>query len=80
MKAITEELLIQYGFEVSDVKNKSIIKTYSKNTFMVVVEKDGSFYYTYMGFEYPLENEEDLQKIYFEARRERLEQPSLQEA
>ena len=72
MKTMSEELLIQYGFEVSDVKNKSIIKTYSKNNFVVVMEKDGSFYYSNVGIEYPLKNEDDLQKIYFEARREKL--------
>jgi hypothetical protein len=38
----------------------------------VVEEQDGAFYYSYMGFEYPLKNEDDLQKIYFEARREKL--------
>ncbi len=72
MKAITEELLIQYGFKVNAVKQKGIIKTFSKNSFIVVMEHDGSFYYAYLGIEYPLKNEDDLQKIYFEARREKL--------
>jgi len=72
MKTLTEELLVEYGFELGEEKNKHIIKTYSKNKFVVVEEQDGTFYYSYMGFEYPLKNEDDLQKIYFEVRREKL--------
>jgi hypothetical protein len=72
MKAMSEELLIQYGFESIEVKQKGIIKTFSKNNFVVVMEQDDSFYYSYIGIEYPLKNEDDLQKIYFEARREKL--------
>jgi len=77
MKTITEELLFEYGFELSEVKDKSKLRKYSKNNFVVVMERDGSFYYTYLDIEYPLKDEDDLQKIYFEARREKLSAVSL---
>ena len=77
MKTITEELLFEYGFELSEVKDKSKLRKYSKNNSVVVMERDGSFYYTYLDIEYPLKDEDDLQKIYFEARREKLSAVSL---
>jgi hypothetical protein len=73
MKKITVDMLINYGFELSEVKKKNVIKTYSKDNFVISVEQDGSFYYVNMGFEYPLKDEEDLKRIYFEARREKLQ-------
>jgi len=77
MKAVSEELLVQYGFESIEVKQKGIIKTFLKNNFVVVMEQDGLFYYSNVGIEYPLKNEDDLQKIYLEALREKLTDDNL---
>jgi hypothetical protein len=73
MIGFDEKLLVKYGFEINKKKNNPDNVVYAKDKFEVAIKSDGVCYYTNMGFDYPLKNEEDLLKIYFEVRREKLQ-------
>lgn len=67
---MSEKLLLQYGFELSNIE--SIYKTYVKDGFYIIEKPDESYWYSNMGFDYPIKSEDDLKKIYFEVRRKKL--------
>jgi putative heme iron utilization protein len=72
MKLLSIDLLAEYGFKVNEVKTTKDITVLTRDKFDIVVKSDGSFYYSNMGFDYPLNDLAALRKIYKEVRREDL--------
>ncbi|MCC6448433.1 MAG: hypothetical protein IT215_07095 [Chitinophagaceae bacterium] len=71
MKLLSEDLLKEYGFIENSEKSKPHIKIFTRNKIDITVKVDG-FFYTNMGFDYPLKDSAALRKIYKELRNEEL--------
>jgi hypothetical protein len=71
MKLLTKELLTEYGFEENELKSINALEVFSKDKVDIII-KDGQFYYSNMGFDYPLKDLAALKKVYKELRREDL--------
>ena len=71
MKLLTRELLEEYGFTLNRRKTTPEKTVLTKDNFDVVIKSDG-IYYSNMGFDYPLKDNDILRKMYFEVRREKL--------
>ena len=67
MKLLTKNLLKEYGFIAKD---SDTIMT--KDKFNVVIKNGGNFYYSNMGFDYPLPDIASLRKLYKEVKGEEL--------
>jgi len=72
MKLLSEDQLKEYGFiEKPQIGNRVIIKIMTRDNIDIVIKEDG-FYYTNMGFDYPLKDTAGLRKLYKELRSEEL--------
>ncbi|MES2514984.1 MAG: hypothetical protein V4580_12605 [Bacteroidota bacterium] len=74
MKLITENILLEFGFiENRSKKIKNATKVLSRDNIDIAVKEDG-FYYSNMGFDYPLKDTSALRKLYKEIKSEDLKQ------
>lgn len=71
MKLLSREVLQEYGFVENPDKTSVENVVLTRDKFDVVI-KGGAFYYSNMGFDYPLKDLAGLRKLYKEARREEL--------
>ncbi|MEO6302766.1 MAG: hypothetical protein ABIP51_06305 [Bacteroidia bacterium] len=69
---LNKEIIEAYGFKKVEVKSKSRIQVFTFNKVDIVLSDDGSVYYSNLGFDYILKDEEALKKLYKELRREEL--------
>lgn len=65
MKLLTEDLLKEYGFVHNVEKSNPHVKVMSREKIDIAIRNDG-IYYTNMGFDYPLRDNEALRKLYKE--------------
>lgn len=72
MKLLCEQLLSEYGFFENKEKTTRFVKTYTRDRMDISLKEDGSYYYSNMGFDYPLKDLAGLRKLYKELRREEL--------
>jgi hypothetical protein len=72
MKLLSEDLLLEYGFSENKEKTNSFGKVLTREKLDVILKNDGAFYYSNMGFDYPLKDLAALRKLYKEIRREDL--------
>ncbi|MBC7696222.1 MAG: hypothetical protein H7141_12330 [Burkholderiales bacterium] len=72
MKLLSEDLLSEYGFLENKEKTTSSIKVFTKNNLDIILKDDNTFYYSNMGFDYPLRDTAALRKLYKEVRSEEL--------
>jgi hypothetical protein len=68
MKLINKDILTEYGFVQNEAKsiNNKIVMTRDKMD--VVINSDGTIWFSNMGFDYPLKDLSALRKIYKEVR------------
>lgn len=68
MKLINKDILTEYGFVQDEAKssNNKIVMTREKMD--VVINTDGTIWYSNMGFDYPLKDLASLRKVYKEVR------------
>ena len=71
-KKLNQEIIEAYGFKKVEEKSKDCIQVFTFNKVDLVLSDDGSVYYSNMGFDYMLKDEDDLKKLYKELRREEL--------
>ncbi len=71
MKLLSREVLQEYGFTENLTKTSVEIEVFTRDKIDIVI-KEGSFYYSNMGFDYPLKDLTALRKIYKELRRDEL--------
>ena len=72
MKLLTKNILIEFGFVENELKTKNNATVMTRDKVDIVIKDDGSFYYSNMGFDYPLKDLAALRKLYKELRREEL--------
>ena len=72
MKLLCDQLLSEYGFFENKEKTTRFVKIFSRDRLDIILKDDGSFYYSNMGFDYPLKDLTGLRKLYKELRREEL--------
>ena len=72
MKLLTKDILIEFGFVENELKTKNNATVMTRDRIDIVMKDDGSFYYSNMGFDYPLKDLAGLRKLYKELRREEL--------
>lgn len=71
MKLLSKDVLIEFGFSENVEKTNSWIEVMSKDNFDIII-KDGGFYYSYLGIDYPLKDLAGLRKFYKESRKQEL--------
>lgn len=72
MKLLSEDLLSEYGFSENKEKTTRFVKVYTRDKLDIVLKEDGTFYYSNLGFDYPLRDIATLRKLYKEVRSEEL--------
>jgi hypothetical protein len=65
MKLLSEDLLKEYGFVEDTTKSNQNIKIFSRDKLEIVL-KENAFYYSNLGFDYPLNDLAALRKLYKE--------------
>ena len=72
MKLLSEDLLSEYGFTINEERTTRFVKVFTRDKLEIVLKEDGAFYYSNLGFDYPLRELAALRKLYKEIRREEL--------
>ena len=72
MKLLSKDLLIEFGFIENNEKIKSDCIVMTRDKMDIVINDNGSIYYSNMGFDYPLRDTASLKKIYKEVKSEEL--------
>ena len=72
MKLLNKDILIEFGFIENNEKTKLDCTVMTKDKMDIVVNNNGSIYYSNMGFDYPLRDTASLRKIFKEVRSEEL--------
>lgn len=72
MKLLNKDILIEFGFIENNEKIKLDCVVMTKDKMDIVVNNNGSIYYSNMGFDYPLRDTASLRKIFKEVRSEEL--------
>jgi hypothetical protein len=72
MKLLSKDLLLEYGFQENKSKSNKVNLIMTKDKFDIVIKTDGTFYYSNMGFDYPIKDLSALRKLYKEVKREDL--------
>lgn len=67
MKLLSEDLLKEYGFIENTTKSSTSMKIMTRDNLEIVI-KNGSFYYSNIGIDYPLKDIASLRKLYKETR------------
>lgn len=67
MKLLSEDLLKEYGFIEKTTKSSTSMKIMTRDNLEIVI-KNGSFYYSNTGIDYPLKDIASLRKLYKETR------------
>ncbi|WP_317897771.1 hypothetical protein [Aurantibacillus circumpalustris] len=67
MKLLSKDILLEYGFSENELKTSIKIEVMTRDNFDIVI-KDGQFYYSNLGIDYPLKDLAGLRKFYKEAR------------
>ncbi len=65
MKLLSEDLLKEFGFFEDKAKSSSKVKIFSRDKLEIVL-KNELFYYSNLGFDYPLRDIAALRKLYKE--------------
>jgi predicted solute-binding protein len=71
MKLLSKEVLQEYGFIENPDKTTIELEVLTRDKIDIVI-KQGDFYYSNMGFDYPIKDVTALRKLYKELRREDL--------
>lgn len=71
MKLLSKDILAEYGFTDNKIKTTTWAEVVTRDK-MDIVTKDGLFYYSNMGIDYPLKDLAALKKLYKELRSEDL--------
>jgi hypothetical protein len=58
-------LLLEYGFVPDKLKSNKLLKVLSRDKGEIVI-KDGNFFYSNMGFDYPIKDIAALKKLHKE--------------
>ena len=72
MKLLSEDLLSEFGFHENKEKTTRFVNVFTRDKFDVALNEEGAFYYSNMGFDYPLRDTAALRKLYKEVKREEL--------
>ncbi len=72
MKLLSKDLLIEFGFIENHEKIKSDCIVMTRDKMDIIINDNGSIYYSNMGFDYPLRDTASLRKIYKEVKSEEL--------
>lgn len=68
MKLINKDVLLEYGFEENKTKSENDHFVMSRDRMDIVINNDGTVWYSNMGFDYPLKDLAALRKLYKEVR------------
>lgn len=68
MKLINKEILLDYGFIENESKSSNDNVVMSKDKVDIVIKRDGTIWYSNMGFDYPIKDVAALRKLYKEVR------------
>ena len=71
MKLLNKEILLEYGFIENSDKSTHTLEVMTRDKIDIII-KDGLFYYSNMGFDYPIKDLAGLRKLYKELRSEDL--------
>jgi predicted solute-binding protein len=67
MKLLSKDILLEYGFSENELKTSIKIEVMTRDNFDITL-KDGQYYYSNLGIDYPLKDLAGLRKFYREAR------------
>ena len=67
MKLLSKDILLEYGFSENELKTSIKIEVMTRDNFDIAI-KDGQFFYSNLGIDYPLKDLAGLRKFYKEAR------------
>lgn len=68
MKLLCEDILKEYGFTEDQSKSNYLVKIFSRDNFEIAY-KQGEYFYSNLGFDYPLRDLAALKKLYKENKR-----------
>jgi hypothetical protein len=71
MKLLSKDVLQEYGFSENIHKTNSWIEVMTRDNVDIVI-KEGSFYYSNLGIDYPLKDLAGLRKFYKEVKNQDL--------
>ena len=67
MKLLSKDILYEYGFAENEMKTDSKKEVLTRDNFDIVF-KDGNYYYSNLGIDYPLKDLTTLRKFYKEVK------------
>ena len=71
MKLLSKDILHEYGFAENELKSDNKKEVLTKDNFDIVL-KDGNYYYSNLGIDYPLKDLTALRKFYKEVKNREL--------